>query len=279
MKQNDLVLLRSTVIPGTTEEFVLPILENESGLKAGRDFYLAYSPERIAEGRAFEEIALMPTLVAGINGESVSRAKELLSLVCKAEIIIAGNIQVVETVKVFENLQRDANIAISQELARFTEALGIDIFEVIRLANTHKRVNLLNPWPGVGGYCIPNAYHYIAAKAAELGVPLDILQLCREKNSKLPGFIVNKLVSLLKAVGKELNQSKIAVLGLAMKDFSNDDRISPPVDICNILMARGANVQAYDPVVPTKYQFKVDTLEEALCGASAVMILSSAKRL
>jgi UDP-N-acetyl-D-mannosaminuronic acid dehydrogenase len=274
LKQNDLVLLRSTVIPGTTEEFVLPILEKESGLKAGQDFQLAYSPERIAEGRAFEEIAHMPTLVAGINGESVSRAKELLSLVCKAEIITAGSIQVVETVKVFENLQRDANIAISQELARFTEALGIDIFEVIRLANTHKRVTLLNPGPGVGGYCIPNAYHYIAVKAAELGVPLDILQLCREKNSRLPGFIVNKLVSLLKTVGKELNQSKIAVLGLAMKDFSNDDRISPPVDICNILMARGADVQAYDPVVPTKYQFKVDTLEEALDGASAVMILA-----
>lgn len=274
LKKGSLVLIRSTVIPGITEDFILPLLETASGLKAGDDFYLAYSPERIAEGRAFEEIANMPVLVAGINTASVSRAKNLLSVITKDEIITANNIRVAETVKLLENLQRDANIAIAQEFARFAEALEIDVFEVIRLANTHKRVNLLFPGPGVGGHCLPNAFHYVAAKAAQFGVPLDILELCREKNAKLPEFIVAKLESLFAAGGKAVPCSKIAVLGLAMKDYSNDDRMSPPVDICKILMGRGADIRAYDPLVTTKYSFKTESLPGALQNADAVLILA-----
>lgn len=274
LKREDLVVIRSTVIPGTTEEVILTILERESGMKAGADFYLAYSSERIAEGRAFDEFANMPTLIAGINEESLKRAVKLLSVVCKAEIVPASCIKAVETSKVFENVQRDVNIAMSQEFARFAEALGIDIFEVIRLANTHKRVNLLTPGPGVGGYCIPNAYHYISPKAKELGVNLDLLKKAREKNAALPDFIVDKLKGMLQSAGKELQTSKIAVFGLAMKDYSNDDRISPPVDICKKLLKAGADVRAYDPVVPTHYDFKVNSRDEALKGADAVLILA-----
>lgn len=274
LKKEDLVVIRSTVIPGTTKEFILPILEKESGMKAGKDFYLAYASERIAEGKAFDEFANMPTLVAGINEESYKRAAELLGIVCKAEIVKASCMKAVETSKVFENVQRDVNIAMSQEFARFTEALGIDIFEVVNLANTHKRVNLLTPGPGVGGYCIPNAYHYIAPKANALAVDMDILKLSREKNEKLPEVMVNKVEELLKIAGKELNGANIAVLGLAMKDFSNDDRISPPIDICNILISKGANVKAFDPIVPTKYDFKVDTQEETLKNADVVLTLA-----
>lgn len=274
LKKGDLVIIRSTVIPGTTEDFCMPILVEESGMKAGEDFYLAYASERIAEGLAFIEFANMPTLVGAINEASLKRAAEVLKIVCKADIVQATNIKAVETSKVFENVQRDVNIAMSQEFARFTEALGIDIFEVVALANTHKRVNLLTPGPGVGGYCIPNAYHYLAPKAAEMEVAMDILKLAREKNAVLPEFMVNKLEELLKEVGKEIKDSKIAVLGLAMKDYSNDDRISPPVDICNLLLERGAELRAFDPVVPTNYDFKVSTQEEALKGADAVMILA-----
>ncbi|MDT8716150.1 nucleotide sugar dehydrogenase [Clostridium sp. 19966] len=274
MKKGDLVIIRSTVIPGTTEDFVLPILERESELKAGVDFYLAYASERIAEGKAFDEFANMPTLVGGINNVSIERAKGLLSIVCKADVIEASDMKVVETTKVFENVQRDVNIAMSQEFARFTEAIGIDIFEVVKLANTHKRVNLLTPGPGVGGYCIPNAYHYIAPKAESVGISMDLLKLAREKNASIPDFIVDKLAELLKSVGKDLSKSKIAVLGLAMKDYSNDDRISPPVDICNILIEKGAEVKAFDPVVPTKYSFKVETQEDAVDKADAILILA-----
>ena len=181
LKKENLVVIRSTVIPGTTEEFILPILERESNMKSGEDFYLAYSSERIAEGKAFDEFANMPTLVAGINEKSCVLAADLLKVVCKAEVINASCIKAVETSKVFENVQRDVNIAMAQEFARFTEGLGIDIFEVVKLANTHKRVNLLIPGPGVGGYCIPNAYYYIEPKATELDIHMELLKLARER--------------------------------------------------------------------------------------------------
>ena len=274
LKKEDLVIIRSTVIPGTTEEAVLPILEEESGMKAGIDFYLAYVSERIAEGNAFDEFENMPTLVGAINNASLFRAIDLIEVVCKAKIVPASSMKEVETSKVFENIQRDVNIAMSQEFARFTEALGMDIFEVIKLANTHRRVNLLFPGPGVGGYCIPNAYYYLEPKAEELGLSMDLLKLAREKNDLVPELIVNKTEELLNGVGKELKDSKVAVLGLAMKNFSNDDRISPAVDICKILIERGAIVNAFDPMVTSEYEFKIKTQDEALDGADAILILT-----
>lgn len=274
LKRDDLVVIKSTVIPGTTENFILPILEKESGMKAGQDFYLSYSSERIAEGKAFDEFANMPTLIAGINEKSLRRAVDLLSIVCKAEIIEGSCIKAVETSKVFENVQRDVNIAMVQEFARFTEALDVDIFEVIKLANTHKRVNLLLPGPGVGGYCIPNAYYYIKPKAEELEVNMDLLKLARSKNKNLPDFVVDKIEKLIKLIGKDIKASKIAVLGLAMKDYSNDDRISPPIDICKKLIQKGAEVKAFDTAVVTNYNFKVNSQEEALKDADVVVVLA-----
>lgn len=274
LKKGDLVIIRSTVIPGTTEDFVRPILEEVSGMKAGEDFYLAYASERIAEGFAFDEFANMPTIVGAVNEESLERAVSLLSVVCKADVIPSKSIKAVETSKVFENVQRDVNIAMAQEFARFTEAMGVDIFEVVALANTHKRVNILTPGPGVGGYCIPNAYHYIAPKAEEVGVSMDILKLARMKNVELPGFIVNTVRKMLNNADKDLKDAKVAVLGLAMKDFSNDDRISPPIEICNILIEQRAKVFAFDPVVPTKYDYKYDNQDEVLKDADAVVILT-----
>lgn len=274
LKKNDLVVIRSTVIPGTTEERILPMLEEESGLKAGYDFFLGYSSERIAEGNAFEEFAHMPTICAGVNEESAYRTRELLSIVCKDEVHIASNIKVVETAKVFENVQRDVNIAMVQEFARFAEGMDIDIFEIIKLANTHKRVKLLTPGPGVGGYCIPNAYYYLKPKSEETGVDLELLKLSRKKNESLPKVMVDMLEKELIGNGRKLAGAKIAVLGIAMKDYSNDDRISPPIHIIKRLQELGAKVSAYDPVVPTVYDFKVNTLEEALKGAEGVMILA-----
>lgn len=274
IKQNDLIIIRSTVIPGTTEDFCIPIIEKYSNMKAALDFYVAYSSERIAEGQAFQEFAHMPTVVGAVNTESLERAVNVLSIVCKAEIIPASCIKTVETSKVFENVQRDVNIAMSQEFARFTEGLGIDIFEVIKLANTHKRVNLLTPGPGVGGYCIPNAYHYIVPKAEKMGLTMDLLKLSRNKNAAVPEFIADKTEQLLKHQGKTLENSKIAVLGLAMKDYSNDDRTSPAVEICSLLIKRGAHVASFDPAVATVYAHKVNTQHEALKNADAVLILA-----
>ncbi len=271
LKKGDTVMIRSTVVPGTTEEVILPILEEESGLVAGKDFYLTYCSERIAEGRAFEEFIHMPLVLGGVNPASAEKGKELLSFISETEIAVS-DIRVVETAKVIENIQRDVNIAMVQEFARFAEAFGIDTFELIKVANTHKRVNLLTPGPGVGGFCLPNALYYLQPKAQELGVPLTLLQMARRINDGVPEVLVTMLELALADAGKTLAGSRVAVLGLAMKDFSNDDRVSPIHDLIALLTSRGADVASYDPAVPSHYPHKKDSLEEAVRGADAVFL-------
>jgi UDP-N-acetyl-D-mannosaminuronic acid dehydrogenase len=272
LKKGDTVILRSTVIPGTTEELVKPILE-KSGLVAGEDFYLAYASERIAEGRAFEEFLHMPLAMGGINEASAQRAREVLTFVTEAEVTVS-DIKVVETSKVVENIQRDVNIAMVQQFARFAEKAGIDTFELIRVANTHKRVNLLTPGPGVGGYCLPNALYYLLPKAKELGVNLNLLETARQINDSVPQVLVQMVEDELNKQQKTLAGSKVAVLGLAMKDFSNDDRISPPHYLVQLLQEAGVTVAAYDPAVPSVYDYKVSSLEEAVAGADALIYVT-----
>ncbi|MBG9773406.1 nucleotide sugar dehydrogenase [Brevibacillus laterosporus] len=271
LKKGDHVMIRSTVIPGTTEEVVKPFLEEASGMKAGEDFYLSYCSERIAEGRAFEEFIHMPLALGGINEASAAKGKELLSFISETEITIT-DIRVVEASKVIENIQRDVNIAMVQEFARFAEAADIDVFELIKVANTHTRVNLLTPGPGVGGYCLPNALYYLAPKAKELHVDLPLLTTARKTNDGIPTVLVNMLEQTLQSVGKRLADSKVAVFGLAMKDFSNDDRISPVHDFIELLLAKGVEVTSYDPAVHTPYDHKKDSLEAAVSGADALVL-------
>ncbi|NQF14489.1 nucleotide sugar dehydrogenase [Brevibacillus brevis] len=276
LKKGDTIMIRSTVVPGTTEDVILPILEETSGLVAGVDFYLTYCSERIAEGRAFEEFIHMPLVLGGINEQSAEKGKELLSFISETDITIT-DIRVVETAKVIENIQRDVNIAMVQEFARFSEAFGIDTFELIKVANTHTRVNLLSPGPGVGGFCLPNALYYLQPKARELEVNLPILQLARNTNDAVPEVLIGMLEQALKKNGKTLAESRVAVLGMAMKDFSNDDRVSPVHDLIKVLMAKGVDVRSYDPAVPTVYDHKVDSLDKAVNGADALILTAVQK--
>lgn len=270
LKPGDLVIVRSTLVPGMTRNFIKPILE-ENGLSAEKDFYLAYSSERIAEGKAFDEFENMPTLISGINEASRDRAKALMGIVTKADLVEASCFEVVESAKVMENISRDVNIAMVQEFARFTKALSVDIFEVIRVANTHKRVQLLFPGPGVGGYCLPNAIHYLTPKADELGVPLKLLRLARKINEDVPAFVTGLVTKNLPVPA---NKAKVAVLGIAMKDYSSDDRISPALDVIELLLKSGIKVAAFDPAVPTRHEFSVSSLEDAVKDAHGILVLA-----
>ncbi len=274
LKKGDTVLIRSTVVPGTTEEKVLPILEQQSGLTAGIDFFLGYASERIAEGAAFDEFENMPAVVGGINKESAETCAALLRLISKTEIYIASEIKVVETAKVFENVSRDVNIAMANQFAQFCQSLGIDTLETFQIANTHKRVNLLVPGPGVGGYCLPNAYYYLRPKQLDLDLDLPLLQMARSINDNVPVRIADKVVELLHNEGKWTADSTVAVLGLAMKDFSNDDRISPAHRVCDILVSKKAQVRAFDPVVRSTAAYAVNSLEEAVRDADALVVLA-----
>lgn len=275
--RGDLVLIRSTVVPGTTEERVVPLLEKGSGLTAGKDFYVGYSSERIAEGKAFDEFENMPTVVGGIDKESAEKSAALLRLISKAEIFIASDIKVVETAKVFENVSRDVNIALANQFAQFCQAIGIDTLETFQIANTHKRVNLLMPGPGVGGYCLPNAYFYLKPKHLELDIDMPLLRTARSVNDEVPLRIAAKVVEMLAQEGKYAVGSVAAVLGLAMKDYSNDDRISPAHAVCQALAEAGLEVRAYDPVVGTDAAYAVETLRDAVTGADALVVLAKQK--
>lgn len=275
LRPGQLVLIRSTLTPGTTRRLLQPILES-SGLQAEKDFYLAYASERIAEGRAFEEFENMPTLVAGAGEKSRRRAREVLSIVTRAEIHEASSIEVVETAKVFENISRDVDIAMVNEFAAFTKAIGIDIFEVIRLANTHKRVNLLLPGPGVGGYCLPNALYYLLPRALEANLNLNLLPVARRINDETPQRIAGLV---LKSLPVSPSRAKVAVFGIAMKDYSNDDRCSPALEVIRVLETAGVEIAAFDPAVPREYPFKVNSLEDALRGAHGIAVLARQKNI
>jgi len=270
LRPGHLVLVRSTLVPGMMRELVMPALE-KSGLAAGNDFYLAYAPERIAEGRAFEEFRHMPVLVAGVNQASIERAEALLRVVTEAEIVRGSSFEVVEAAKLVENISRDVNIALVNELARFTRALGVSIFEVVRLANTHKRVHLLQPGPGVGGYCLPNALHYLRPKARQLGVTVELLETARRVNRNMPRYIADLV---LRHLPVPPGRARVGVLGLAMKDYSNDARQSPALDVVAYLEHAGVEVRAFDPVVPRAFPFQVESVETALRGAHGAVILA-----
>ncbi len=271
LKPGDLVLVRSTVIPGTTEGLIRRTLEDTSGLKCPGDFHLAYSSERIAEGRAFEEFIHMPLAVGGIDETSLQRAVQLLDFISESEIH-TSDIQTVETAKVLENVQRDINIAISQEMATFTDALGIDTHRLIDIANTHRRVNLLRPGPGVGGYCLPNALHYLLPRARELGIDLPLARRARRTNEEVPERLCGVMGDMLSRRGRKLRGSRIALLGLAMKDYSSDDRHSPARRLAEQLSDRGAELRAYDPIVPDGHPYAVDDLDYCVTGSHGLIL-------
>jgi UDP-N-acetyl-D-mannosaminuronic acid dehydrogenase len=272
LKKGDTVLIRSTVPPGTTRNIVKPILEKESNLICCKDFYLAYSSERIAEGKAFEEFQTMPVAVGAMDEESKKRAVKLLSIINKEKIYEASCPEVVEISKLMENSSRDVNIALSNELASLTEALNVDTLEVIEVANTHKRVHLLTPGIGVGGHCIPYSSLYIFDKSDELNLPMKLLHTAREINDRRPLDVLKTIENKLKNLGKEIENSRFAIIGVAMKDNSSDISESPAMRLKDLILQAGGNLLWFDPNVKGNFPLRASNTEEALKDADVVII-------
>jgi len=272
-----LILLRSTVPPGTTRRELLALTAS-LGRTSGEDLFVAYCPERIAEGRAFHEFRNMPVIVGAFDEISLRRAVELVGFVTKARITTTESVEAAELSKVIENVQRDVNIAIAQELARACEAGGVDVFEVIRLANTHERVHLLEPGPGVGGFCLPLALSYFLPFAEEHGAAAPTLLAARQTNAAVPRLLAARALRHAAELAPD-ERPRIAVFGLAMKDYSNDARLSPAVDVCDLLQAAGAEVRAVDPAVPQEMPCKGKDPDWAVEGAHVLMLLSRQREL
>jgi UDP-N-acetyl-D-mannosaminuronic acid dehydrogenase len=267
LRKGNLVVLESTSPPGTTEKVVAPILER-SGLKAGVDFYLAYSPERVLPGQILRELIENARVIGGITPESACAGRELYATFVKGEIVLT-DATTAEMVKLMENTYRDVNIAIANEFARLAERLGVDVWEAIALANRHPRVKILSPGPGVGGHCISVDPWFLVEAAPDLA---QLIHTARQVNDEQPRFVIQKVRQVL----GELNGRHIAALGLAYKADVDDLRESPAIEVIHRLQAEGAQVKAFEPFKPQAQVEGVNavpTLEEALEDADLILVL------
>ena len=263
----DLLIFRTTLIPGTCDTFIIPQIE-----KLDCQVFVAYCPETIAETRAFEELANNPLILAAVNEESLTKAETFWRSLSSAPIYKASNIRTAEMAKVIQNIERDVNIALINEISDSARILDIDVNELRTLVNTHPRVKLLQPGPGVGGYCIPLALRYLEAALSNKDVSLDIMRIARELNHQRPDVIVKGIQKALAENNKPIENAVIALFGLAMKDDCADCRYSPAVNIAEKLIGLGAKVKAYDPLVSTAFPFQVDSFIKSIQNADCLVI-------
>jgi UDP-N-acetyl-D-glucosamine dehydrogenase len=244
-----LVVLESTVYPGTTREVILPILER-SGLRGGIDFFLAFSPERIDPGNKKYDIRNTPKIVGGIDSRSTQLTELLYRQV--AEVVMSVSCpEAAELTKVFENVFRSVNIALVNELAQLCQNMGISVWEVIDAASTKPFGYMpFYPGPGVGGHCIPLDPYYLATKAREYDFHTRFIELAAEINEQMPYYVVSRIMKALNTHGKSLKGATVLVLGVAYKKDVADVRESPSLKLIQILQQEGAEVSYNDPFVP-----------------------------
>lgn len=277
MKRETLVILCSTVGPLVTEGLVREALEGTSGLRAEVDFGLAYSPIRASAGRVIRDLKSYPRVVAGFGAKSLELASAIIGLTTKGGVIKVSSLRVAEVVKLAENVYRDVNIALANELALICEKLGIDYDEVARAANTQPFCHLHVPGLGVGGHCIPHNPYFLIDYALSVDLRPSLIITARLVNDFMPKHTLKLIVKGLEECGKRVRGSVVAVLGAAFKADSADPRYSPVEVLCDDLEVLGAEVRIYDPLVPIRllkdlgYEAK-ESLEEAVENADCVVV-------
>ncbi len=276
LHRDQLIVLESTTYPGTTEEVVLPLVESDA-FKVGRDFYLAFSPERIDPGNKIYTVKNTPKIIGGVTPKCLAIAKALYESALDTVIPVSST-RSAEMVKLLENTFRAVNIALANEVAIMCDKLGLDVWEIIEAAAT-KPFGFMpfRPGPGLGGHCIPIAPHYLSWKLRTLGHNARFVQLADEINSAMPLYLVNKAIDALNEEGKSVEGSRILVLGVAYKKNVSDTRSSPALDIIRLLKSKGAQVSYNDPYVPSLEldgeELKATALtEESLSQADCLVI-------
>jgi len=250
LEQGTLVVLESTTYPGTTDEDLREVLEAESGMKAGADFHLAFSPEREDPGNPDSKVSAIPKVLGGYTPACLERAKALYGRALKT-IVPVSSCRVAEATKILENVFRSVNIALVNELKVVYSAMGIDIWEVIQAAKT-KPFGFMPfyPGPGLGGHCIPIDPFYLTWKAREYGQNTRFIELAGEVNAGMPEYVVHRVTAALNFRRKAVNGAKVLILGLAYKPNVDDERESPSYVLMDLLKELGAEVAYYDPYVP-----------------------------
>ena len=280
LRPGQLIVLESTTYPGTTRDVVLPILE-QSGLAVGRDFFLAYSPEREDPGNRDFTAGTIPKVVGGVDASSLQLAEALYANAV-ARVVPVSSCEVAEACKILENTYRSVNIAMVNELKMLFDRMGIDIWEVIEAAKTKPfGFQAFYPGPGLGGHCIPIDPFYLSWVARKHGMPTRFIELAGQVNTSMPQYVVHRLMEALNAAGRPLKGSKVCILGVAYKKDIDDPRESPSFELMDLLAAAGAVLSYNDPHVPTLPQMrhhnvpKMDSTEltpEFLAAQDCVLI-------
>jgi UDP-N-acetyl-D-glucosamine dehydrogenase len=281
LRRGQLIVLESTTYPGTTEEEVLPKLA-QGGFEVGRDFYLAFSPEREDPGNKSFSTGNIPKVVGGVTPACLERAKALYEHAV-ARVVPVSSTRVAELTKLLENIYRSVNIALVNELKVLAQKMGIDIWEVIEAASSKPfGFTPFFPGPGLGGHCIPIDPFYLSWKAREYDFATRFIELAGEVNISMPYYVLDRLIGALNDRGKCLNGAKILILGMAYKKDIDDDRESPSYVILDLLLKHRAEVSYNDPHIPRlkparKHDFRLESIpltEALLQGMDAVMILT-----
>jgi UDP-N-acetyl-D-glucosamine dehydrogenase len=273
---DQLVVLESTTYPGTTRERVAPLLE-ESGLAAGRDFYLAYSSERVDPGRTDFTLRNTPKVVGGLTEACAERAEALYGLVCD-HLVRVSSPEAAELTKLLENIFRSVNIALVNELAMLTDRMGIDIWEVVEAASSKPYGFMrFDPGPGMGGHCLPVDPFYLSWRAREFDLATEFVELAGKVNQQMPYHCVAKAQRVLNDAGLSVKGARITVVGVSYKPGVGDVRESPALKIIALLSELGAEVRYHDPHVPALTDFALTStpLEEAVTDADMVLIVTA----
>jgi UDP-N-acetyl-D-glucosamine dehydrogenase len=276
LQEGQLVVLESTTYPGTTRERLGPLLE-ESGLAAGRDFHLAFSPERVDPGRTDYTLRNTPKVVAGLTPECQRRAVELYRVVCD-NLVEVSTLEAAELTKLLENVFRSVNIAMVNELAMLCDRMKIDVWEVVEAAATKPYGYMrFDPGPGMGGHCLPVDPFYLAWKAREYDRPTEFIELAGEVNQNMPYFCVEKIAHALNEHAKAVRGARIAILGVSYKAGVGDLRESPALKIMRLLRENGGDVVYSDDYVPELPDFGLtsESLDQALDGCDAAVIVTA----
>src|SRR5271168_1660164 len=276
LQAGQLVVLESTTYPGTTRERVAPLLE-ESGLAAGRDFHLAFSPERVDPGRTDFTLRNTPKVLGGLTDACAERAEAIYGLVCD-HIVRVSSPEAAELTKLLENIFRAVNIALVNELAMLTDRMGIDIWEVVDAAATKPYGFMrFEPGPGMGGHCLPVDPFYLSWRAREFDMATEFIELAGKVNQQMPYHCVAKAQRVLNDAGMSVKGARVTVMGVSYKPGVGDIRESPALKIIALLKDLGAQVSYHDPHVPALHELALQStpLEEILTDADLVLIVTA----
>ncbi|MHA1651739.1 MAG: nucleotide sugar dehydrogenase [Candidatus Helarchaeota archaeon] len=271
LKRDDLIIVESTISPGTIENVMIPLIETNTGLKAGKDYGIACCPERANPGQIITNFRSTPRIIGGYTKKSTEITTAMYQYITDAEIIQVSNDRTACAVKLTENIFRDVNIALFNELAILYEKLGLDIIEIIEAASTKWNFQPHYPGAGVGGPCLPANPYYLIQEAIKVGFVPYLIRMAREINDRMPQHIIELTLEALNQAEKSVKNAKIAILGVTYKPNVHDFQLSPAISIIHILTQLKAELSIYDPLIRQEDISQLNFLQESNCMQSLEM--------